>query len=114
MCANSSTAPAGGLVWAGSVMSSRRAEPSTTLAPTRPFRYVREHAVAPPAGPDDCRAVRVDRRLPPQGEVAGRGVQPIFGGGQRGGRGGALGRARSGDALELDVDPEVPPRGVRH
>src|SRR5262245_46081614 len=58
MCANSSTepaelpvgAPAEGGIWAGSVMSSRRREPSTTLALTRPFRYVRSMSPRPHLG----------------------------------------------------------------
>src|SRR3954468_14886474 len=123
MCANSSTtppelratAPAGGLLWAGSVMSSRRAQPSTTLALTRAFRYVRRHVAAPQrhARPCDRAAVGHDRWMPAKGEDAAGRVQAAHGRGDRERRRRAVRRARPRDALELDVDPEVPPRGVR-
>src|SRR5579871_3049091 len=52
--------------------------------------------------------------MPPQVEDARGGVPAVRGRGDGGRRRRAVRRARSADPLEPDVDPEVPPRVLRH
>ena len=84
---------------------------------------LREHVVAPADG--DARPLARARRpgaggaaRPPACRHKAKTPQEAYKrlDGRRDGerRRRALRRARPGDALELDVDPEVPPRGVRH
>ena len=117
MCANSSTAPGRGLLALGRIGHVFAARRSLAQACSNPeFPLCAEHVGAPPLVISAWRWWRWRRRsgLPPEGEDPGRGVRAADGGGDRGRRRRAVRRAGSGDALGLDVDPEVPPRGLRH